>query len=137
MTMTLIQRADISEFGIYNEAGVFVLGFRLATGSSFESLIFQIDNIGSDQRCDQFGMYSEINGKGIYGAVRQFDFHLEPHLLEVGLDPEMSCGHAFISIELPLNATQESLELVAKMAEVFRDYPVTTEVPAMPIRKPR
>ncbi|MCA3081001.1 MAG: hypothetical protein ING71_19715 [Rhodocyclaceae bacterium] len=135
MTKTLIRRADISEFGIYNDGGAIVLGFRFATVTSFGSLIFEIDNIGSDQRCDQFGMYSEIDGKGKYGAVRRFDFSPEPHLLEMELDPEMSCGHAFISIELPLNATQESLELVAKMAEVFRDYPVTTEMPAMRFRK--
>jgi hypothetical protein len=130
MTKTLIRRANINEFGIYEEGGAIVLGFRLAPAASFQSLIFQIDIAGSDQRRDQFGMYTEFDGKGVYGAVRRFDFDPQLDLLEVRLDPEKSHGHASILIELPRAATMASRGLVAKMAEVFRDYPRKTETQA-------
>jgi hypothetical protein len=128
MTRAFIRKAEINEFGIYEDGGAIVLGFRLAATASFETLIFQIDIEGSDQRQDQLGMYTEFDGNGIYGAVRQFNFEPQIDLLDVVLDPKKSQGHNNISIELPRTATFESRELLAKMAEVFRDYPPTNAV---------
>lgn len=119
MTKILVRKADISEFGIYEEGGAIVLGFRLASKASFESLIFQIDIAGSDQRHDQFGMYTEFDGKGVYGAVRRFEFDQHLDLLAVGFDSDKSHGHASISIELPETANLKSRLLVARMVEIF------------------
>jgi hypothetical protein len=123
MTKSLIRSTDIHEFGAYEEAGAIVLGFRLAPTAPFESLVFQIDVAGSDQHRDQFGMYAEFDGKGVYGAVARFEYDAQLNLLGVDLVSEKSQGHASISIELPSTATTASRGLMVKMTEIFEDYP--------------
>ena len=56
----VVNRAEISEFGIYKEAGAIVVGFKSPANATIHSLIVQIEEESSELGRDGLGMYVEI-----------------------------------------------------------------------------
>lgn len=115
--------ASVSEFGAYEELGAVVVGFSFSAGQALEALIFQIDTPDSDQRADRYGMYVEIDGQGLYGVVRSFEYSREDHRVDVELDAAKSGGIGKVSLDLPADPGDARTVLVQKMVMLFRDYP--------------
>jgi len=118
----LIASNAVKEWDAYEELGVLVLGIRLdGSLSPFESIIFQIDVEGSEQRRDAWGMCVVTDGETSY-SVRRFDCDLSQASVYVEFDEGLRHREA-LNILLP-GGDDAQLGLVARMAAVHRAYPV-------------
>ena len=121
MTQISIGKENIREFGIYKEDDVLVLGFRLVPQAQYESLIFQIET-RRDQRFERWGMYSEINGKGSYGLVKNFSFDPQRSLLTINLAEEITANVKRLSFELSSSINDSDSRLIKEMEHTFQTY---------------
>jgi hypothetical protein len=121
MTQISIGKENIREFGIYKEDDVLVLGFRLVPQAQYESLIFQIET-KRDQRFEMWGMYSEINGKGSYGLVKNFSFDLQRSLLTINLEDKTTGNVQRLSFELWTFIKGCDRRMIKEMEHIFQTY---------------
>ena len=121
MTQISIGKEDIREFGIYKEDDVLVLGVRLVPQAQYESLIFQIET-KRDQRFEVWGMYSEIDGSGSYGLVKNFSFDPHRSLLTINLEDKTTGNIQRLSFELSDFIKDCDSRLIKEMEHVFQTY---------------
>jgi hypothetical protein len=121
MTQISIGKENIREFGIYREDDVLVLGFRVVAQAQYESLIFQIET-KHDQRFEMWGMYSEINGKGSYGLVKNFSFDPQRSLLTINLEDKTTGNVRRLSFELSTFIKGCDSRLIKEMEHIFQTY---------------
>jgi hypothetical protein len=118
MIQMSIGKENIREFGIYKEDDVLVLGFRLVPQAQYESLILQTET-KRDQRFEKWGMYSEINGKGSYGLVKNFSFDLLRSLLTINLEDKTTGNVQRLSFELSPFIKDCDSRLIKEMEHTF------------------
>lgn len=122
MTQHVIPSAAVEEWRVYEEAGVLVLGIRLARSAPVaHSLIFQIDMEASAQSEDAWGMHSEIDDQSGYDVSR-FRFDQPEAKLNIEFDSATSSLPRALAIYLP-PSDQSQFDLLRKMSETFRTYP--------------
>jgi hypothetical protein len=100
----MVTGSQLKEFGIYEEGGVITLGFRFVHDLEIKSLIVQMEESTSELRADGYGIYSEINDKGSYDAVKAVTYSEgATHLVTVTLDPVKNSGVQSLSVQKVCN----------------------------------
>jgi hypothetical protein len=115
-----LKRCSVGEFGVYQEAGVIVLGFKFAHSAPIGSLIFQMEEVPSTLASDRLqGLYVEIDGKGFYGGVLEFTYEEVKECIRVALDPRKHQGIRVLEVAIPPTIGADERVPIRKLATAY------------------